>query len=85
MRCPHCSEVKTMVLKTERPLDEGMAEGDLKKRTRKCRNCARNFVTFEIHETVWRETPTTTPLERKPLLNEAAAGRKKRRRVPIIG
>lgn len=79
MRCPHCSEVKTGVIKVVRPIDEGLTEGDIKKRTRKCRNCARNFVTFEIHESVWRETPTTPPLERKPLLNEAAAGRKKRR------
>ena len=84
MRCPFCSELKTMVCKTERPLDEGMSEGDIKKRTRKCRNCARNFVTFEVHEMTWRETPLTLPLERKPLLNEAAAGRK-RRRPSLLG
>ena len=84
MRCPHCTGYKTFVLKTERPLDEGMEEGDLKKRTRKCRECARNFVTFEVHESFWRKEPTTPPLERKPLLNEAAAGRKTRR-APLLG
>ena len=84
MRCPLCSELKTMVCKTERPLDEGLEHGDIKKRTRKCRNCGRNFVTFEIHESTWRGLPASPPLERKPLLNEAAAGRKKRR-PPLMG
>ena len=84
MRCPRCSEVKTMVVKTERPIDEGMIEGDLKKRTRKCRNCGRNFVTFEIHESTFRQTPTTPALERRPLLTEAAQSRNNRR-PPIIG
>lgn len=60
-----------MVLKTERPLDEGLEEGDLKRRTRKCRKCGRNFVTFEIHESLWRQRPREDPLERRPLLNEA--------------
>lgn len=82
MRCPHCSEVKTAVIKVVRPLTEGMREGDIKKRTRKCRNCAKNFVTFEIHEATWRQTPTTLPLERRPLLTEA--GGKTKRRVPLI-
>jgi len=83
MRCPHCTGCKTFVLKTERPLDEGMAEGDLKKRTRKCRECAKNFVTFEIHESTWRQVPTGPPLVRRPLLNEATRGTK--RRAPVIG
>lgn len=72
MRCPRCTAPKTYVLKTERPLDEGMSEGDLKKRTRKCRECARNFVTFEIHENTWRQLPKEEPLTRRPLLNEVA-------------
>jgi transcriptional regulator NrdR family protein len=71
MRCPHCSEAKTAVVKVVRPLDEGLCEGDIKKRTRKCRGCARNFVTFEIHESEWRQTPKGPPLVRRPLLNEA--------------
>jgi transcriptional regulator NrdR family protein len=61
-----------MVLKTERPLVEGFEEGDVKKRTRKCRHCARNFVTFEIHESELRQRARVEPLERRPLLNEAA-------------
>lgn len=71
MRCPHCVGPKTYVLKTERPLDEGLDEGFIKKRTRKCRNCAKNFVTFEVHESTWRQVPREDPLERSPLLNEA--------------
>jgi len=73
MRCPYCTGLKTYVLKTERPLDEGMCEGDLKKRTRKCRQCAKNFATFEIHESTWRQTPKDAPLVRRPLLTEATA------------
>ena len=75
-----------MVCKTERPIDEGFDEGQIKKRTRKCRNCARNFVTFEIYESVWRDVPTQPPLTRKPLLNEAAvAQQRKNRRKPRLG
>ena len=71
-----------MVCKTERPLDEGMDEGFIKKRTRKCRECAKNFVTFEIHESTWRRQPKIQPLERRPLLNES---RKSRRRTNLSG
>lgn len=71
MRCPACIGPKTYVLKTERPLDEGLDEGFIKKRTRKCRHCAKNFVTFEIHEQTWRREVKPDPLERRPLLNEA--------------
>lgn len=62
-----------MVLKTERPLVEGFDEGDVKKRTRKCRSCARNFVTFEIHESALKARPPAIPLERRPLLTEATS------------
>lgn len=62
-----------MVLKTERPLVEGFAPGNVKKRTRKCRQCARNFVTFEIHESALRARPLAAALERRPLLHEAAS------------
>lgn len=71
MRCPHCAGVKTYVIKTQRPIDEGLQEGNIKRRTRKCRQCAENFVTFEIHEATWRETPEAEPLIRRPLLDEA--------------
>ena len=83
MRCPHCTGIKTYVLKTERPFDEGMDQGDLKKRTRKCRQCARNFVTYEIHESTWRQTPKEETLVRRPLLNEATT--KKPHRPVISG
>ena len=81
MRCPYCTGLKTGVLKTERPLDEGYEEGDIKKRTRKCRQCAKNFVTFEIHESTWRGMPTTPEpeLERRPLLDDVVRGGKTRR------
>jgi len=84
VRCPRCSEVKTMVIKTERPLDEGLKEGDIKRRTRKCRNCGRNFPTFEIHESTFRQVIAAPPLERKPLLNEAT-GISKKRRASLTG
>jgi hypothetical protein len=61
-----------MVLKTERPLVEGYEPGDVKKRTRKCRHCTRNFVTYEIHESAMRARPLADSLERRPLLTEAA-------------
>jgi len=70
-----------MVVKTERPLDEGLLEGDIKRRTRKCRNGARNFVTFEIHEDTWRGLPRTEPLTRQPLLTEATDGKKVKPRL----
>lgn len=82
MRCPYCADPKTGVLKTERPIDEGLAEGEIKRRTRKCRACARNFVTFEIHESTWRQVPVSPSLERRPLLNESVDGVRGRRKSP---
>jgi len=84
MRCPHCTASKTGVLKTERPIDEGMDEGCIKKRTRKCRECARNFVTFEIYESVWRDLPDKPELERRPLLDSLVRGDKKKNN-PLLG
>lgn len=49
MRCPHCKSRRSSVSKTTRPLDEGLEEGEIKRRLRKCRDCDRNFVTFEVH------------------------------------
>lgn len=70
MRCPFCTSVTSFVKQTTRPIDEGMAEGDVKRRLRKCRSCSKNFSTFEIHESKFREIVTTNKLERQPLLVE---------------
>lgn len=73
MRCPFCASCPTGVKKTTRPLDEGLEEGDVKQRLRKCRNCSRNFFTYEIHEDLFRQlntAPTKKRLTRQPLLAE---------------
>ena len=55
MKCPNCFAHNSKVLKTERPLDEGMEFGRLKRRRRQCKECRRSFFTFEIHEDVFRK------------------------------
>lgn len=69
MNCPFCALRPTGVVKTERPLDEGMDEGEVKRRRRICRNCGRDFHTFEVHESVFRTlTATQKKLTRQPLV-----------------
>ncbi len=81
MRCPHCTCCPSTVSKTTRPLDEGLDEGDVKQRLRKCRNCSLSFTTYEIHEDKFRtlsgvpskrelKAEATPILSRKPLLAE---------------
>ena len=71
MRCPHCHTRPSSVLRTTRPLNEGLEEGLVKERLRKCRNCGKNFSTFEIHESLFRtiternKTLSRTPLSRR--------------------
>lgn len=58
MKCPHCSQHDSKVLKTERPIDEDYSVkfpfGMLKRRRRKCKTCYRTFFTFEVHEEAFR-------------------------------
>ena len=62
MRCPHCFQHDSKVLKTERPIDESasLPFGTLKRRRRACKECRRTFFTFEIHEDVFRKMLTLT-------------------------
>lgn len=53
MRCPKCDRLPTSVIKTERPVDEGM--DGVKRRRRVCRNCRHVFQTFEIPESEFRK------------------------------
>jgi transcriptional regulator NrdR family protein len=48
MRCPKCDQLPTSVLKTERPVEEGL--DNVKRRRRVCRNCRHYFHTYEVHE-----------------------------------
>ena len=72
MKCPFCARFPSSVKQTTRPLDEGLHEGDVKRRLRKCGNCSRNFTTFEIHESLFRQInpASKTRLTRQPLLVE---------------
>jgi len=71
MRCPKCFSCTSSVKQTTRPLDEGMSEGDVKRRLRKCGSCDRNFTTFEIQESAFRQLQTNkSQLVRQPLLVE---------------
>lgn len=81
MKCPKCTSLPSNVLKTEQPIDEGLEYGDVKRRLRKCRECGRNFKTFEVHESIYRvlfpkngptesktpKTPEARKLSRQPL------------------
>lgn len=68
MNCPYCSSRPSGVLQTLRPVDEGLDEGEVKKRRRKCRNCSRDFFTYEIQEALFRSlTLTEKRLTRRPL------------------
>ena len=60
MKCPHCAEHDSKVLKTERPIDESASFpfGALKRRRRECGACHRTFFTFEIHEEAFRNMLT---------------------------
>ena len=83
MRCPHCATYPSKVTQTTRPIDEGLEEGCVKRRIRKCRNCARNFFTFEIHEDLFRQldqVPNAAPLTRQPLLMEDKEKLRQRRK-----
>ena len=60
------------VLQTTRPIDEGLDYGEVKRRLRKCRECATNFTTFEIHESLFRSFSLTEQrLTRQPLQMES--------------
>jgi transcriptional regulator NrdR family protein len=69
------------VIKTERPLDEGLEAGDVKRRTRKCRECSRTFTTFEIQEDLFRELRGVT----KPVVTEAEPHKLKRQPLLVEG
>ena len=73
MRCPKCVGISTShVLRTTRPLDEGLNYGDVKQRLRKCRECRGNFTTFEVQESYFRRLAVTPPvLQRQPLQMES--------------
>ena len=60
MRCPRCAYPKTSVIKVQRPLDESVhfPEGTLKRRRRRCNECQRAFLTYEIHEEAFRRMLT---------------------------
>jgi transcriptional regulator NrdR family protein len=58
MRCPKCDRLPTAVLKTESPIDEGVY--NIKRRTRRCRNCRETFLTFEVTESEFRKLGKAT-------------------------
>ncbi len=62
MRCPHCAEHDSKVIKTERPIDESasLPFGTLKRRRRECKGCHRKFFTYEVHEDVFRKMLSLT-------------------------
>ena len=86
MRCPGCLQFPTSVKQTTRPLDESLEHGDVKRRLRKCRNCDKNFTTFEIHESLFRTVVPKqhSPLSREPLLVESEETAKKPKRSKLI-
>lgn len=53
MRCPKCDRLPSSVLKTERPVDEGM--DNVKRRRRVCRHCRHFFFSYEIPEAEFRK------------------------------
>ena len=59
MKCPHCAQHDSRVLKTERPIDEDYSPqfpfGTLKRRRRECKTCKRTFFSFEVHEETFRK------------------------------
>ncbi len=73
MRCPACQGVSTSyVLRTTRPINEGLSVGDVKQRLRKCHACRRNFDTFEVQESFFRRLSTNAAaLQRQPLQMES--------------
>lgn len=65
MRCPKCDSLPTAVIKTERPVDEGL--DGVKRRKRRCRNCRHISQTFEIPESEYRKlypAPEKAPEEK---------------------
>ena len=79
MRCPSCKGITTSyVLRTTRPLEEGLNFGDVKQRLRKCHACRKNFDTFEVQESFFRRlSPQTSVLQRQPLLQMESTGNDK--------
>ena len=59
MKCEHCGQHDSKVLKTERPINEDYSArfpwGTLKRRRRRCRTCDRTYFTFEVHESAFRK------------------------------
>ncbi len=82
MRCPHCEQHDSKVLKTERPLGEDISRtfplGTLKRRRRECKTCERTFFTFEVHEERFRRMLTLTesarPAPRRTLRTKLRPG-----------
>jgi hypothetical protein len=60
-------------MRTTRPLNEGLNYGDVKQRLRKCRECRKNFDTFEVQESFFRRLAAAPPttLQRQPLQMES--------------
>ena len=65
MRCPKCERLPSSVLKTERPVDEGM--DNVKRRRRVCRNCRYFFYTYEIPEEAFRKLCPKDPNAVEPV------------------
>jgi len=75
MRCPKCDRLPSSVLKTERPVDEGM--DNVKRRKRVCRNCRHFFYSYEIPEAEFRKLCPKQP--EKPVEAERTPLRTKKR------
>ena len=73
MRCPKCDQLPSPVLKTERPVEFD----NVKRRRRRCRNCRKDFYTYEVSEDEFKKlhpniiTPATEKVERSPLKTKA--------------
>lgn len=67
MKCPECDSTKSKVLKTliHEAKSEGLNDGELKKRKRRCLGCRREFFSYEVTESVFRKMriPKRRPLK----------------------
>lgn len=67
MKCPGCDSIKSKVLKTliHEANAEGLEDGELKKRRRRCLSCLQEFFSYEVTESVFRrmQIPKRRPLK----------------------
>lgn len=67
MKCPECGHTESKVKKTliHEHVNEGLCFGELKKRERKCDECAHKFYSYEVTERVFRKMllPKRRPLK----------------------